>query len=119
MKTNKIFLSFKISSTNDIYAFFRLLKHSDRVRHKLLSFLSMSLDEVNEETVRQFVNTNFQTQRDEIKKSSDDISKSWSNKADFFLIASEKVFGKNLSILNNVTASPSIWPVFGRFFEKK
>lgn len=116
---NKKIVNFKISKQNEVFAFFELVNQSSDIKEKLFSFADFKEDQIKENFVALFIDQLYMKEeslmRDEIEK----IEKNWYNNQSFFITQSKNIF-KDIDIfLGGVTAIPSVWPFYGRFFEKQ
>jgi hypothetical protein len=116
---NKKIINFKISKQNDVFAFFELANQSNDIKEKLFSSVSFKEEDMTEEIVALCVDELYEKEERLMKNEMEEIEKNWNDKQTFFMIQSKKIF-KDINIFpNGVIAIPSVWPLYGRFFEKQ
>ncbi len=116
---DKKIINFKISKQNEVFAFFELANQSGDYKKKLFSFIDLRDERLTKDIVSAIIDDFYKREERLIEDELVKIKKSWYDKQNFFINESEKIFKDILIFQDGVIASPSIWPFFGRFFDKQ
>jgi hypothetical protein len=111
---------FKISKQNEVFVFFELLNQSIAKNTTILyNFIQLKDGHtLDEHKIASFVDDIYIKEITNIKSSTKNIQKKWNRKKDFFFKESNKLFKNKIITKKEIIATPSIWPIYGRFFEK-
>lgn len=108
-------LAFTNSRRNEIFTFFELLKHSQN-KKILIDFIGLINSNVEIEQVDKFVDDFYVKRKIDIEKIISETEFAWNKKKFFFERQINELF--SFSFKKSVSAMPSIWPIYGRFFQK-
>lgn len=116
---DKKIINFKVSKENEVFSFFELANQSNDTKKKLYSFVGSKEEKVTKDVVASFVDSFYKNENQLIKEETIKIEKIWEHKQDYFIEEAKNIFG-NIDVFDSVIiASPSIWPLYGRFFERQ
>ncbi|EKE21277.1 MAG: hypothetical protein ACD_7C00299G0008 [uncultured bacterium] len=114
----KKYLQFKISKNIDINLFFEYIKQSKNNKETLSKFIDKDNFYIDREQVFYFVNRVYERDSDNIEKNIKKVEDSWNLKQDFFDKEIIRLFKSDAYPQGNINAYPSIWPIYGRSFDK-
>ncbi|MFA5080319.1 MAG: hypothetical protein WC472_01700 [Candidatus Paceibacterota bacterium] len=115
------FITFKISKQNEIFVFFEFLNQGAAENTtSLYDFIKLKdKNTSSKDEIIRFVDNVYEKELINIESTTKEIQEKWENKQDFFFKESAKIFKNKVIIKNEIVATPSIWPIYGRFFERR
>lgn len=114
----KGYLQFKISQDNDVDLFFAFIKQSENVKKALFKFMEIEDSEVDEGQIFEFVDLTYKKDLIIIEGNIKEAKSIWNSKEQFLAEEIKKIFKNSAYLQGDIVASPSIWPIYGRFFAK-
>lgn len=112
------YLQFKISKENDVDLFFAFIKQSENVKKALFKFMEIEDSEISKEQLFEFVDLTYKKDLIIIEGSIKEVEEAWVLKQEFFSKEIKKIFKGSAYLRDDIVVSPSIWPIYGRFFDK-
>lgn len=114
------FITFEISKQNEVFVFFEFLNQGI-VENTMRLYNFIQLENKNtpsKDKIIRFVNSVYEKELINIELITKKTRDEWKNREDFFFKESTKIFKNKAIIKNEIVATPSIWPIYGRFFDR-